>query len=290
MTHADAHSEPGDDRAIYGLEEVRHDTPDLGGDVVVATEADEVIDHIAADLVLHAENCVREFGDFQLALSGGPLFEPLYTRLMYDPNYRRLPWRRTHLWLVEECCVPFHDERSHYRMINEIVGDHADIPADQLHVLFAESETAVEEYEAQIREALAWREKGQDRLDYVLLTMGADGGTAGLGPGSVGSSHPAETTFAAVADERVPLVRRHPSPGGDHPARVAMTLPFLNAARFVAVYVTGAEMAAPLRRLAGREVTSVDMPMKGVAPVHGELKWYLDGPACGAHLGDGDER
>ena len=65
---------------------------------------------------------MREFGDFHLALSGGAIFEPIYQRLMYDPDCRRLPWRRTHLWIVDETCVPFDDPRSSFRMISEIVG------------------------------------------------------------------------------------------------------------------------------------------------------------------------
>jgi 6-phosphogluconolactonase len=250
------------------LDEIALPRPKLPGEVIVVPTADEVIDHLAADLVLHAANCVRQFGDFHLALSGGETFELLYRRLMYDPNYRSLPWRRTHLWFVDEHCVAFSDERSNYRLIRETIGDHADIPREQFHPIFAESETADREYEAQIREALGWREKGQDRLDYVLLTMEADGCTAGLLPGS------------PLLREEKRLVRRSPGPERTAADRVSMTAPFLNAARFIAVLVTGPEKADAVQRLvAGRE-TLDDIPMKGIAPMNGALKWYLDGPAC----------
>ena len=116
--------------------------PPLPGEVVVAHTVDELIDKLAAELVIHAENCVRQFGDFHLALSGGPDPVPLYERLMYDPNYRRLPWRRTHLWIVDERCVPFDDKRSNFRVISEIIVDHADIPHEQVHPIFATSPTA----------------------------------------------------------------------------------------------------------------------------------------------------
>ena len=93
--------------------------PRLPGRVVVGSGADEAIDALAAELLLHAVNCVRAFGDFQLALSGGSTPLPLYERLMYDPQYRELPWRRTHLWIVDERRVPFDDDRSEERRVGK---------------------------------------------------------------------------------------------------------------------------------------------------------------------------
>ena len=269
MIHDDGQPESHDEAALYDLVEPVLPRPKLPGEVIVVPTADEVIDHLAADLVIHAANCVRQFGDFHLALSGGATFDLLYRRLMYDPNYRSLPWRRTHLWLVDEHCVAFNDEQSNYRLIRETIGDHADIPREQFHPIFAEAETADRDYEAQIREALAWREKGQDRLDYVLLTMEADGCTAGLFPGS------------PLLREKEHLVRRSPSQESASADRVSMTAPFMNAARFIAVLVTGSEKAEAVQRLAAGHETSDEMPMKEIAPMNGALKWYLDGPACG---------
>jgi 6-phosphogluconolactonase len=269
MTPPKPKPESRDDAGLYELEETELPRPTLPGEVVVRPTADELIDCLAADLVIHAENCVRQFGDFHLALSGGATFEQFYERLMYDPNYRRIPWRRTHLWFVEEHRVPFDDERSCHRMISETLGDHADIPADQFHPIFVESETADVEYEEQIREALAWREKGQDRLDFVLLTVDEDGATAGLFPHS------------PVLREQHRLVRRSSASRRAAPDAVTLTPPMINAARFIAVLVTGADRAGTLRRLVeGRDSSDV-MPIKGIAPMNGELKWYLDGPAVG---------
>src|ERR1700741_1275806 len=159
-------------------------TPELPGEVVVRETVDDLIDAVAADLVVHAHNCVRAFGSFHLALSGGSTPVPLYRRLMYDPNYRDLPWAKTHLWVVNERRVAFQDDRSNFKMINELIGDHSGIPAEQVHPIFALAHDADLEYERVLREELGWREKGQDRLDFVLLGMGADGHTASLFPRS----------------------------------------------------------------------------------------------------------
>jgi 6-phosphogluconolactonase len=237
--------------------------------VITAETLDELIDKLAADLVVHAENCVRTFGDFHLALSGGSTPQPLYERLMYDPNYRRLPWRRTHLWLVDERCVPFDDAHSNFRLISETIVDHADIPQEQVHPMFAMSPNADDEYEQQLREHLAWREKGQDRLDFVLLGMGADGHTASLFP----NTQPLHETEKLV---RFNIARdAHPRD------RLTMTFPVINSARFVAVMVAGESKAAAIRRASQRTESLDELPILGVSPLNGELRWYLDVAACG---------
>lgn len=243
--------------------------PPLPGRAVTALTADELIDKLAADLVVHAENCVRSFGDFHLALSGGTAPQPLYERLMYDPNLRRLPWRRTHLWMVDERCVPFDDPRCNFKFIDETIVDHADIPREQVHPIFALSETADEDYENLIRETLAWREKGQDRLDFVLLGVGPDGHTASLFP----HTQPLRET------ER--LVRFNEHSDASPPLRVTMTFPLINSARFIAILVTAEDMADVLQRIALGDDSMESLPVKGVRPLNGELRWYLDGPACG---------
>lgn len=260
---------PHSGKEPYALSSDSVAAPPLPGEVVAALSVDRVIDRLAADLVAQAKACVRKFGDFHLALSGGSTPQPLYERLMYDPNCRMLPWRRTHLWIVDERCVPFSDERSNYRMICETIVDHADIPMEQVHPIFAESETADIDYEREIRAALEWREKGQDRLDFILLGMGSDGHTASLFPGS-SALHEQERLVTIARDGSTP------SPG-----RVTMTFPLLNSARCVAVMVAGlAKAPAIVRLVKGEHETVETLPIKGLLPVGGELKWYLDAEAA----------
>src|SRR5687768_7369792 len=222
----------------YACAGVNLPAPSLPGanEVVVTETVDELIDKLAADLVVHAENCVRKFGDFHLALSGGSTPQPLYERLMYDPNYRRLPWRRAHLWLVDERCVPFDHPQSNFGLIDETIVNHADIPREQVHPIFAMSPRADVEYEAEIRETLGWREKGQDRLDYVLLGMGSDGHTASLFP------------HTEPLSESTRLVRFNYCDVVEPPQRVTMTFPLINSARFISVLVTGRAKAPVVKR------------------------------------------
>ncbi len=243
--------------------------PALPGTVATRTQAEDLFESLASDLLSHAFNCVREFGDFHLALSGGQTPFPLYRLLMIDPRWRGFPWRRTHLWVVDERRVPFTAPQSNWRQIEELIVEHADIPREQTHPIEATEPDAAVRYEAKLRETLAWREKGHDRLDFVLLGMGDNGHTASLFP------------HTAVLHERERLVADCDGPTVTPPPRVTMTYPLINGARFIAVLVAGAAKASMLKRVAAGKDTFEDLPIMGIKPVGGELRWYLDGPACG---------
>jgi 6-phosphogluconolactonase len=242
--------------------------PALPGQVVVRNDAEDVHTALGADLLIHAQNCVRTFGDFHLALSGGSTPLPFYRRLMTDPMFRPLPWRRTHLWIVDERRVPFDDERSNFGQLEGILVEHSGIPREQVHPMPATADDADEAYERELKSTLAWREKGHDRLDCVLLGMGDDGHTASLFPRS------------AALDEAERYVRINAGPEVTPPERVTMTYPLLNASRLIAVLVTGERKRATIERLTAPGASRADLPILGVHPVGGALRWYLDAAAC----------
>jgi 6-phosphogluconolactonase len=237
--------------------------------VILRSTPDDLIDSIAADLFFHAKNCVRAFGDFHLALSGGSTPEPLYRRLMYDPSFRDLPWKRTHLWIVDERRVEPEDDRCNFKMIRETLVIHSDIPEAQVHPIPAMAEDADVRYEAELKETLAWREKGHDRLDYVLLGMGADGHTASLFPRS------------PALESGGRLIVMNSGPTVTPPDRVTMTFDLLNASRFIAVMVTGEKKRETIGRVvaAAGQPDVGEIPILGVTPLGGELRWYLDAAA-----------
>lgn len=242
--------------------------PNLPGSVVLRATPEDLIDAIAADLFFHSKNCVRTFGDFHLALSGGTTPEPLYRRLMYDPNYRELPWKRTHLWIVDERRVDPEDDRCNFKMIRDTLVVHSDIPENQVHPIKALSPTADIDYETELKETLAWREKGHDRLDYTLLGMGADGHTASLFPHSP----------ALSSGGRLILINNGPTV--TPPDRITMTFDLLNASRFIAVMVTGEKKRDMIAKLATIKTSNpAELPITGINPLGGELRWYLDAAA-----------
>jgi 6-phosphogluconolactonase len=243
--------------------------PKLWGTVDVRHDREDVYDALAADLMVHATNCVRTFGDFHVALSGGSTPFPFYERLMIDPRWRGMPWSRTHLWVVDERRVPFDHDRSNWRQIHSILGDHAGIPPSHQHPIEATLPDAAERYERELRAALGQRERGHDRLDFVLLGMGDNGHTASLFPRN------------PVLDVRDRLVSYCDGPDVTPPPRVTMTYPLINAARLIAVLVMGAGKAEMVRRVDTGTDDFHELPIKGIHPAGGVVHWYLDAEACG---------
>lgn len=219
------------------------------GPVIVRPDADQLMDAIATDLFLHANACVREFGDFQLALAAWPDAEPLFLRLLYDPRFRELPWRRTHLWIVEERldAIP-----ANFELLQEAIVAQSDIPEEQVH-----RPVPGEDYEETLKSVLGWREKGQDRLDYALLPVLAGGFTHG----------------SPQAGNGAPLVA---SSGG----AVRMTGRLLNATRFLAVAALGPGMDAAVRDVPGAVRSDERLPARVLRPIGGELRWYVDELVC----------
>lgn len=230
--------------------------PRLPGSVVVRASADDLLDAAAGDLFTQAVACVRRFGDFHLAVATGPTLDRLYTRLMCDPTCRGLPWKRTHLWLVEEADVPGGDPRSRLSAIRDALVEHSDIPDEQVHPI-GTGPAAAAEYQACLRETLAWRERGHDRLDCVMLELEEGGEVAGLRCG------------AGDADDLVTMLPTRPPV-------VSLTPAMLNAARFIGVLAVGDAAASGVRAMRR------GAPASRLRPLAGELRWYLDHAACAA--------
>ncbi len=220
-----------------------------GGPVIVRPGTDELLDSVATDLFLHANACAREFGDFHLALSVWPEAEPLFLRLLYDPRYRDLPWRRTHLWIVEENGT---DNTDRFAILRDSIVAQSDIPAEQVH-----RPAPGIEYETVLKEHLGWREKGQDRLDYALLPLLAGGfshGSPAVGPGA-------------------PLVESAGS-------QVRMSRRLLEATRFIAVVALGEHMDAAIRAVNSPARDPSRLFAGDLSPIGGELRWYVEEGVC----------
>ena len=248
-------------------------TRGLRGGRIISPTADDLIDLLAHDLLEAARQRTSRSGVFHLALSGGSTPQALYSRLMIDPRYRLMPWPLTHIWIVDDRCVSFDDERSNYRMIREFIVEHVNIPDNHVHAMRVLEPAGDREYEADLRAALTNRE-AEGRLDYVLLGMGGDGHTASLFPQTPALR---ETERWAVFNDGEAMAAPRP--------RMTMTFPLINAARQIAVLVTGESKHAMLQRVAVSSDSPdavARLPITGVRPEHedGKLTWFLDYPAA----------
>jgi hypothetical protein len=214
--------------------------PELPGRVVVRESAEDALEAAGGELFALSVECVRAFGDFHLALSVSPTLEGLFRALMVDPKFRALPWNRTHLWLACENAAG-----GHWRDLHELLIEHAGIPDEQAHPIPVGE--GADGYASVMRETLAWREPGHDRLDGVVLALDDPILSAPVG-GSEG--------LVVQMDEGVRLSRR-----------------MINASRFIGVVGVGTPAS---RRLQKNERENAF----GLSPIGGELYWFLDHAAC----------
>ena len=248
MERSDAGRDDG-----YPMEEpARSDPPQLPGIVEVADESADVLDLLTADILGQALDCTYRYGSFHLAISGSEGLDPLCRRLMFDPDLRRFPWDRTHLWIADDRCVPRNDPLSCFWRLRDTLILPCGIPLSQVHPIPSTEETADELVEARLQQELDGRMKGAGQLDCVVLDAGEDGRVGGMFPGD----------DAVLESTR--RVRFTTSMHDSCPHWVSLTLPVINTARLIAVLVRGKGTGNALRQAVKTAPAIRDFPAAGL--------------------------
>ena len=244
--------------------------PALPGEVHVGQTREDLLDLLAADVHIHAKLCTRKCGDFHLLMTAGPGPEALCVKLMTDPAYRELPWRKTHLWLAAEALVDPNDESSTYARLAELLLGHAGIPRSNIHRVPHTAGDPARRYGRAMLDALSRRDRGHDRPDCAVVSIDPDEPALGAPAWSPGPGTAA--AFDTVA--------------GDPPG-IAATPLLLSATRVVALIGTGATcrgaVAGAVQGAPGAEVWARAQPAAGI------MRWYLDHDACPAAPATRDE-
>ncbi|XP_055068231.1 GDH/6PGL endoplasmic bifunctional protein [Misgurnus anguillicaudatus] len=231
---------------------------------MVSAWTEELVERLASDLLLAAEEAVREDGQFHLALSGGS--SPVALLRTLALNLYTFPWHNTHIWQVDERCVPHTGSGSNFRSVHDLLLQHIHIPYFNLHPmpvqlnqrLCVEEDGGPKLYEQEMKQFI-----NASSFHYVLLGVGHDGHTASL----------FEDTKLDVDDERLVILTE--SPVKPH-QRMSLTFTAINRARRVSVLIMGKgkhELLTQLSRIKGE---STKYPITKVQPKNGTLVWYID--------------
>ncbi|MEM0982635.1 MAG: 6-phosphogluconolactonase [Planctomycetota bacterium] len=246
-------------------------TPDLPGEVYVGQTREELLDAIGADVLIHAQLCERKCGDFHLLMTAGPGPEALCVRLMTDPQFRDIPWRKTNVWLAAEAEVEIDDTRSTHKRLADLLVGHSGMPRSNVHAVPWQTGNPQKKYGEKLFKALSRRERGHDRPDCAILSIDPDSSVVAApawrpGRADTGAFEAVESDVAGV--------------GG-----ISASPTLLSAARVVAMIGTGEScrgaVAGAVAGAPGSEVWARAEPLAGV------MRWYLDEAAVPASAGGG---
>ncbi|XP_067052822.1 GDH/6PGL endoplasmic bifunctional protein-like [Acropora muricata] len=231
----------------------------------------QVIRSLAAKIVDHALKAVSLKGTFHLALSGGTSPLMLYETLAFEAKV--FPWQHTHIWMVDERCLPLTSQESNFNFIYEKLLRHVSIPHFNIHPMHVMLKGGLCDpldqgsghYEAELQRLVT-----DQQLDFVVLGAGSDGHTASLFPHQ-----------SAVYNKDNLICLTEGSGSNNVKSRMTMTLNLLIKAKAVAVLVLGERKQDIVRRLSSGEVDVWNFPVTGIQPETGELIWYIDSEALG---------
>ena len=262
--------QPDDQERGYSLEHLaRPDLPALPGIVDTPDRGEDVLDLMTADLLAQALDSTHRFGGFHMAFSGSEGLDGLCRRLMFDPDLRRFPWDRTHLWISDDRCVPRNDPLSCYGRLRESLIIPAGIPMSQVHTIPSTDESADEIMHSRLDSELSDRLRGAGRLDCVILDVDEHGRIAGLFSGE----------DALMEKSRHVRFTRNSHLDEDE-FWVSMTLPIINDARMIQVLVQGAAAGEALDGQAKAPKPALEFPAAGLKESDRILKWYFDQEAA----------
>jgi len=203
---------------------------------------------------------------FTLVLSGGETPKDLFKKLAEDYK-EKIDWKRVHFFWGDERAVPFNDDRNNAKMAYDILLNHLDVPASQIHIMRTDLEPvfAADEYEKTLH---YFFDNTINSFDLVLLGMGDDGHTLSLFPNSSLFSEENQSWVNAVYNEAQKMYR------------ITLMPSIVNRSSHIAFMVDGQKKSTVLKKVIEGSYDPVLFPAQIIKPKDGELHWFLDEDAA----------
>ncbi len=242
--------------------------------IAILQEPERVAHAAARFLQTIAFNSLKKKPLFTMALSGGSTPLQMFRLLATDPRLSNFPWHHTHLFWVDERCVPFDDSNSNFGNTSTILLEKVPIPGKNIHPMscYENPEQGSINYEKEIRSFFNLSGKELPSFDLILLGVGKDGHTASIFPESMALEEKKRLVLAVTGGE--PQV-----------TRITLTLPVLNNAKQVLFMATGKEKAEIFAQIVAGG--PCELPAAMVRPASKALFWMVDREAASIFLSKG---
>lgn len=201
-----------------------------------------------------------------VALSGGSTPLVIFRQLLEATGPE--DWLGVHIYWGDERCVPPGDPQSNFGQAQGILIRPMGIPDHQVHRIRGEEDPEKESrrYGRILTDKLPLK-NGIPVFDWIWLGLGEDGHTASIFPDQIELWKSDDSCVVAT----------HPQSGQK---RITVSGGVINAARRVSFMVTGMNKHPVVREIIRNEGRYFDLPAYYVAPLSGEVEWYLDQEAA----------
>ncbi|CAH1785354.1 unnamed protein product [Owenia fusiformis] len=234
------------------------------GRKLIVSPKSELIEKLADHILDIASRSIDSKGNFHLALSGGS--SPIELMQHMAEHAQDFPWHKTHIWLVDERCLPLTQEHSNFYSIHTHLIKHIEIPYFNIHPMPVELNNGLcisnDNGNAMYEKTLNKETDGI--LDYILLGVGQDGHTASLFPNQ---------PSLEMDDKGVALTQ-----GGSNETsvnRMSLTFNTINNAKHVSVLIVGGHKHDILHKISNTDNQKL-FPITGVSPDDGTMAWFVD--------------
>jgi 6-phosphogluconolactonase len=236
-------------------------------EIVVENNPNDMAHKAARIFAGAAVDCASVQGRFTVVVSGGSTPRRMHHLLAEEPYISEIPWEKTHVFWVDERCVPENHPSSNFGAAKGDFVNKVPIPRSQVYAMptALSPEQGAAEYQRRLSDFFELAKGEFPRFDLIFLGMGSDGHTASLFPDQ------------SALEEKKRFVL---SVKGGNPDvyRLTMTLPVINNARYVVFLISGAKKAEALKAVL--ENNQVRVPAKRVRPVSGKQLWLIDREAA----------
>lgn len=242
-------------------------------EIVIFPNKEELAQAAAKEFVTKAQQAIEDKGRFSVVLAGGGTPKDLH-KLLASPEIKaQIEWSKVSLFFGDERFVPQNDEQSNYFQAYEVLLKHLEDTDVTIYAMPTENVTAEEgarAYQNTLQTYFSAEDGSKDgskdkAFDLVFLGIGPDGHTASLFP-----QHPLVTE---TSDALVQVIHDSPKPPA---TRLTLSFKSLNAAKDIIVLATGHNKQAALKAVFDESISSSEIPVKGIKPINGTLRWFVD--------------
>ncbi len=202
-------------------------------DLAVPGGYEETLTFCVEHFVTTAQNAIHHHDKFFVALSGGSTPKAIYEALASARYQSKIDWKKVYLFWSDERSVSPDDKDSNYNMAMRSGLQKLPIPEMQIFRMVAETDINenARKYEQKIQATL-----GKHLFDLIMLGMGDDGHTASLFPQTEALREENKWVVANFIPQKKTW-------------RMTMTLPCINRASQIVLYVLGEKKAKMLSQV-----------------------------------------